>query len=1659
MATINNNNDNLTATTNVGEEPTTIATPLPEEEPVFIEEVDNEPDPYDYQATASEGDEYNPYDYESMESTGSGLSTETRYKPTPNQDRIAGLQQIQEDDAKGNMSNPTVSFQTGFVNDTDATHQRRQKEAVDQSRLSTAMAIEDMAGDETSLEILQTATPHLQRMLLEQQEEYMDPEMGPDKAHVDTANLAQLPDVDLEAYQKAYERETGKPFYLPTDAEARDRMASELKYMRAVSEIADNRSIGGKAVDLGVELAIGTVLPVDSVRSESFVSKVKKDNSDSFIGNFFSNAEDLESLNKTFWSLKPKDREVMYRTLVQNAKEVSDNPDVQKQLVTSVVFFGTKEGVHIQQMLDVFGLAPYVGAGVKLAKKVTGVERKAAALRIEKLGGTEAARERVFKIADRIAPQKALIEAKATTAARKAEGFEEAVRTSKEVEELLTKQAMLDKGEVNKLAKEFTTIARDLSILGEADDAMVKASKLSHYGEKMTRRMMSGVRASRGNPEIASKLAHAAMSHEEMAKVIGTSQLDAAMSAVPVAKLSFLTEGAAPEIAGKIHKALAQSDAYMKEGLNVLEASSTISRAEKEAFIESKLAEIKRQPDVVDFTSRKVTDIGNHEFSVEVIRPDKTTEIISVPYERSAITGGFISGNSTKTGWAMANHALKYITSARAKLGKEASEVYVDAVGQVSLVESKVKAGLTKEARQVFKGLNKGSKDKVQAVIEKGTLSSEEYSYNDLVKGGRPDMPQLTNDEYISYAKFRVLCDHLWELNNAGIRREMVKKGTKRIKVGDYDLFGEKVSPEQARKMVREEFSTKAGFGERSRIFVLAEKQPLRFSSFSGKMERPIGAITTEPGVLSQTQLEVGLQNGKYQLRKIVSDPVQDAVDGNVFYKYVLVDESAVSELPRNVTRKRKGWSPLIYQDANFFVKVNNRNAIIDGKPQTFLTTERAFTNIKDAETFAKQLNESGKFGEGVEAKVFRDRELSPIDREEMQVQMMGGYTSAARKSERLRMGLDGQEAAFVTPAEAIVKYMDVAAKRYAASQNKTELMQRWMKEANIHLPKEYQADIQTFHGMRGVVETQVKDAIVRDKLLEAHDQITTMLGHYGTEEGTLSRIWTNAIEGTLMRSDSSLIRKFGHTMYRFDGSTIPNLIRSVTTNVLLGWYNPAQLVVQGSAFAQAMLISPRHAGTALKLALKAGYDDLAFDSSKALRKSGKFSKDELEFMEAWRRSGLRETVLTHNDDFHGVRNGIATDRSLIGRIKDKNMLFFEMGELFNTRFSFATAYSEWKAANKGKVLDDAALRHIAARTDVLKIRMMDNNRAGFQRNSLAAIPTQFWQVTTKTFESMLGSDLTAAEKGRLFAGQLAFWGTAGTGIDWVSSQVMSAMGVEPEEIPDGYTMVRQGMVNTLLHSFGADVEIGSRANMFAAPKELLEKILDPETPLWEVVGGPSGSVLRRGKQAATNAKYAATGVMNSDDISLGDFEKAAIILSESVAEIPSSTRNLIKARIMSQSQAMVNSRGEPIWETDYNRQTILMKAFGFATTDEMNYFKLRPKMRIEKSEENAYVDALINIQNKYAYTLGGDETDNYEAGRQIKQFAINAVLSGIKDPETKRRIIVKYEQRVMKGTGTKEEYIRKMLQNYLINGTELVDPTQMYNPMVVEQAKDIYGE
>ncbi len=116
---------------------------------------------------------------------------------------------------------------------------------------------------------------------------------------------------------------------------------------------------------------------------------------------------------------------------------------------------------------------------------------------------------------------------------------------------------------------------------------------------------------------------------------------------------------------------------------------------------------------------------------------------------------------------------------------------------------------------------------------------------------------------------------------------------------------------------------------------------------------------------------------------------------------------------------------------------------------------------------------------------------------------------------------------------------------------------------------------------------------------------------------------------------------------------------------------------------------------------------------------------------------------------------------------------------------------------------------------------------------------------------------MTGAEKTRLLGGQLAFYGTAGTGIDWVADQAMQAMGVAPEDYPDSLLVVKQGLINTVMHASGVQNEFGTRVNLFAAPKDLVEKFTDPNTPLWEVLMGPTGSVLGRAGKGLDYIEYA----------------------------------------------------------------------------------------------------------------------------------------------------------------------------------------------------------
>lgn len=115
------------------------------------------------------------------------------------------------------------------------------------------------------------------------------------------------------------------------------------------------------------------------------------------------------------------------------------------------------------------------------------------------------------------------------------------------------------------------------------------------------------------------------------------------------------------------------------------------------------------------------------------------------------------------------------------------------------------------------------------------------------------------------------------------------------------------------------------------------------------------------------------------------------------------------------------------------------------------------------------------------------------------------------------------------------------------------------------------------------------------------------------------------------------------------------------------------------------------------------------------------------------------------------------------GKVKELSQFFFKEGEKATRILAFNTAFSEFKRANPGVIVDAAAAEKILDRAGTLAGNMTKHANASWQRG-WTNIPTQFWSVQGRLAELVFGRELSGIEKTRLVLSNMAFFGVpAGT--------------------------------------------------------------------------------------------------------------------------------------------------------------------------------------------------------------------------------------------------------------------------------------------------------
>ena len=1009
---------------------------------------------------------------------------------------------------------------------------------------------------------------------------------------------------------------------------------------------------------------------------------------------------------------------------------------------------------------------------------------------------------------------------------------------------------------------------------------------------------------------------------------------------------------------------------------------------------------------------------------------------LEVPYTIDDVTGGYVD----KAIGFMSNF-LRPIVGTSMWAGAD-SKLLLAGYEQVDFASRKIGKHLRESMNIATKGLNRTSIMKLNYFLEKGDDAGKVFSYDELVMQGIGGV-KMSSKEYESYLATRQIMDNLWELKNNQIRRDLVVQGVKDVDVNGV-IF--KAKPYDSASSASAAYRGMGGGSVRVQEPLLKNNDTFAMAS------------------LNEGDLAKYYDRG-YKLVRGGTTPdemFKTTVLGHS--KWALVKDTKISDIGPIVLNQRSGYIPRAYEKANYFVK-ETRYAKIDGVNTTAgLRTLRYFDNIDDAEGYVNQLESTAKTaGQPFDKKDFHvlgDRELTSQELGGEVIGQWGGLYSGYRTEEAVKFGLAGVQGARVSPIEAIQGYMQHISTRYPMSQYRMGMEQRWLNHVREVLPKSEALKINSFQdGLAAVENSSLANQAAKQKLIRAHEQITFMnrtptLG----DERTAGMV--KSVSEAMSRSKLPGVKALSKVVGNFNKTDPIAAAKTAAFHLYLGTFNFAQFFVQGMGATMAVSISPIHGARGLtKLPGFAILDQILDPKAKkiALRTMGARVGDDFEeAYSAWQKSGLHESALITNADAYTTYKGLPVSAGAFTRFVEAGTMAFTAGELVNLRVSFLTAFQKWKSINKGKKLDDAGLKTVLSDTETFRMHMTGANKSNFQKGAMS-LPTQFLQINVRFMEALAGKELTAAEKGRLVMGQFALFGAAGIPFaTYAVAPILNALGVNPEDLTEeDATVVQRGMLGWLLNDF-MDIDAVFTGRV-AIGSGLTDTVMDWVTgenqSVPKLLLGPFGGIVDSGLSALDAIGYVKAGRINRDDLSDESFGMAVASIGMAIAEIPSSSKNLMKAYFLKTSGIFRDKQGNIIYANpDATMRDVIAQGLGFGSQTVNDFWKItidNKKFSLVKAE------ATNMIMNGYLkmFTAAGD---NDERQREAYEHMLTATWSMFPNPKDHSEILKSISTRLQSGKSRVDVELRKAIENL---NSDLTNDANKLQPILKKyQAKRAEG-
>lgn len=1149
--------------------------------------------------------------------------------------------------------------------------------------------------------------------------------------------------------------------------------------------------------------------------------------------------------------------------------------------------------------------------------------------------------------------------------------------------------------------------------------------QFSNWADKLTvagaigKFVMAGIKATSlvktlakaGDVDKAAELVDQAIKSPEAATAIHMSDIDAAGSVLPTTTgdLSSLLSQAPEGVSSQIAKSLEKIDALQEEALNYVKDDIRYILDRDPGKVEEIKTSVQARlsAEYPEMEHLRITDKGGSikfEFQVPDGEGKLSDEVYTYTFSRNDVDGGFNAKEVTLFG-----EVVSGVLSPQ-KLFQKDRDLLVQAVERVAHSSPKIKSKLTDQLRLANmpygKRLSSKEKSNVSKILQMGSEQETVFSYDDLVNKGIGSV-RLTPREAVAYYSNRKVIDNLYFMKNDEVRDGLIARGAKNVVIGNKSGFATVMEDSRSAKL---RYNTEADF---KKVYNVADD-------------------TVESSITSE-KIDEMYEKG-YVLTKLDNTNEYWDFKGQS-PKWAFVEKGQVGEIPDFILNYRDGYLPRIYDNAYWFVKAPGKAIEDGGKTHRTIQTLRYFDNETDALAYAEKYAVDNGVSKDKVSVLFDRDPLNNRNLDDDVINIFGGTFSSTRKSEPLKFGLDGQKAKYVDPLEALQRYIGHVGNRMPVSQLRVGLEQKWLNSYKDITGKRY---VGRFSDAAGSLENTVPDRQQMKFLQKSHEQITSLSNIPHKHEQQLQGVFRSV--GSSLEKLGPKFKGASSWMYSLSQTNPIGASKAASYHMLLGMYSAAQYPIQMLGASIAFSINPTYAAKGapkwLAFTRLDNIKDAGIRAQAVKDLSVKLGIDDLEeSYNLWKKSGYRESVLVTNGDYASLANGLPYDGNLLRRVFDKGAFFFKSGELANMRISFATSLERWKDMNKGKPLDDNALREIFARSEQFRLNMSQGNKAAFQEGYWS-IPLQFQQINTKFLEAVSpGSAFTWQERARLFAGQFTLFGAMGVPfLEQMSAYVADVVDFDAANMgSEGLNAFRRGVSGFVINNvLDINAEVSGRV---AIAGGFSNALIDAVTGQHDMssIAGPSGAVWQRLAGTGSTLDVLSNAfkmTIKADDVTPAQVAQVFSEIAQSLAEVPSSTRNLILAYDLWNSGIVKDSKGRVMWMEDPVLRDVIMQAIGFQQMKKQEFYELMKMGRERILNETELVTRMtISFNRALRFAEEGDVER-----QRASAAAIANTLSTIRhDPKLVDRVMTSFREKVKS-----DDKMMKMIESEILNFSDV---------------------